>query len=86
MVSGIKGKIDRWWKNHIIEPSNPRLVKFNLLVAMTFYSDYILTGLIIGNYDMFYNGIIDETFLNQYYLYYCIVIIQVIDICLNFFK
>jgi hypothetical protein len=63
MVQGIVVKTQRWWTRNLIDPTNPKIVRFNLVVAMSFYTDFILTGLLIGNYDIFVNGKVKNDFI-----------------------
>lgn len=55
-----------------------------MIVAITLFFDFFLTGLIMGNY-LFITGK-QENFINHHQNYIYICIIQVMDILLNFFK
>lgn len=68
----------------LVYPDNKRLKYFHLIVAITLFFDFFLTGLIMGNY-LFITGK-QENFINHHQNYIYICIIQVMDILLNFFK
>lgn len=71
-------------ENYMIEPQNRKLKIFHLILSVTMYVDICMTSLLIGNY-RFQIGEQDE-YLNHYSVYTYIIIIQVTDIFLNFFK
>jgi len=77
----IKQKIK---EDYMIDPDNKKLRTFHLLLALTFYVDIIMTSLMIGNYDFQIGN--DKEYLNHQSVYYCIIMIQSIDIALNFIK
>ena len=70
----------------MIEPKNKKLSNFHLLVAICFYLDFFMTGFIIGNYEFLHGTYPDENFLNHKQFYFFVIVVQAIDILLNFFK
>ena len=48
-------RILKAYRERLIEPSNKKMQYFNLIVSVTLFIDYFLTGLIMGNY-AFYIG------------------------------
>ena len=68
----------------LINPDNRKLQYFHLIVAITLFFDFFITGLILGNF-LFLTGE-QEDFINHERNYVYICIIQGTDILLNFFK
>ena len=68
----------------MISPTNRKLKMFHLLVSTTVYIDFCMTGFILGNY-RFQIGE-DPNFLDHDKVYTLIMIVQITDIVLNFFK
>ena len=73
-----------YYTKFLISPDNRRLKYFHLIVALTLFFDFFLTGLIIGNYKFFIG--LDNEFCNHRNNYTYICIVQSIDIILNFLK
>lgn len=74
------------WRERLLRWAlNPReekrLQQFQLLAAAAFYTDYFVTFVLIGYYD-FPNQ--DTSFIKYQEVYIIILIIQVIEILLNF--
>jgi len=72
------------YAKYLISPDNRRLKYFHLVVAITLFFDFFLTGLIIGNYRFFVGE--DNHFLNHQKNYAYICFVQCADILLNFVK
>ena len=77
-------KLFKYYQRLLVYPDNKRLRYFHLVVSLTLFLDFYLTGLIMGNY-LFIIGQ-QESFVNHDSNYIYICIIQGIDIILNFFK
>lgn len=74
----------KWYSKFLIFSNNKKLKYFNLIVSLTLFYDFILTGLIMANYKFMVGQ--DYEFLEQEFSYLIICTIQVLDILLNFFK
>lgn len=84
LSKGLKKIKQKIKEDYMIDPDNKKLRTFHLLLALTFYVDIIMTSLMIGNYDFQIGN--DKEYLNHQSVYYCIIMIQSIDIALNFIK
>jgi hypothetical protein len=51
-------------KNNMIDPSNKRLKFFHLILALSVFVDFMLTGLIVSNYHIMM-GEYDPNFVNN---------------------
>ena len=74
----------KYYTKLLVYPDNRRLKNFHLVVAITLFFDFYITGLILGNYLFLTGKQVD--FVNHYRNYIFICIIQGADIILNFFK
>lgn len=81
-------RIEKWYREKLIEPQNKKLKIFHLVVSVTLFFDFFLTSFILGNYKFYFD--IEErqsgVFGNHETLYKFICAIQGMDILLNFFK
>lgn len=80
----IEFKFFKYYSRLLVYPDNKKLRYFHLLVAITLFFDFFLTGLIMGNYLFITEQ--QEDFINHETSYIYICLIQGIDIMLNFFK
>ena len=48
----------------MIDPSNKRLKLFHLILGISVFIDFLITGLIVANYDIM-NGAYNPDFLNN---------------------
>ena len=76
--------IFKYYSNLLVYPDNKKLKYFHLVVAITLFVDFYITGLILGNY-LFLMGLQDD-FIDHKRNYIFICFIQGADILLNFFK
>ena len=84
LLETIEYKIFKCYERLLVYPDNKRLRYFHLVVSLTLFFDFYLTGLIMGNY-LFITGK-QENFVNHETNYIYICLIQGTDIILNFFK
>ena len=77
-------KFFRWYSKLLIFSQNKKLKYFNLIVSVTLFYDFILTGFIMANYNFMVGK--DFEFMEQEFSYVIICSIQILDITLNFFK
>lgn len=68
----------------MIDPSNSKLKKFRLVVSFSYYLDFIYTSCLVGNYNFHIGN--NPNFMDHSEIFWYIIIIQCIDILLNFFK
>jgi len=74
-------------KNLMIETKNRKLRNFHILLAICFYLDFFITGFIIGNHPHLHEPTPESNeFLYHKSIYLVIILVQVADILLNFFK
>lgn len=57
----------------MIDPKNPKLKKFHLLVSLTLYMDFLMTSFIVGNYNFQIGK--DPRFLSHEKIFAYIIII-----------
>lgn len=80
-------RMSKFFKNLMIEPKNRKLRNFHLVLAISFYLDFFLTGFIIGNYAFLHNpDHAEDDFLYHENVYLFVIFVQATDILLNFFK
>lgn len=72
------------YRRFLIDPRNKKLKYFHLIVAVTLFFDFIITGLIMSNY-LYMSGIQND-YMDQDSKYFYICFVQILDIFLNFFK
>ena len=88
----LAAKIKQRWRNLMISPGNRRLGNFHLCVASLFVVDFFLTGFVLANHALLRgekdeNGeLTQKDFLSHRSVYTVIILVQGIDIVLNFFK
>ena len=75
---------DKFRERYMIDPSNTKLKKFHLLVSFSYYFDFILTSFLVGNYEFQMER--QSDFMNHETIFMYIIVIQGLDIILNFFK
>ena len=69
-----------------MDPTSTRMVKFNYIVTLVFIVDFVLTGLIMANYEIFIEEKRNPDFMNNEVLFLLIFCVQMIDVILNFFR
>jgi hypothetical protein len=69
----------------MMETTNLNLINFNSVVAFAWYSDFLLTCLLISNYWYLTGNPEYSNFLWHSELYTIIILIQILDIMKNFF-
>lgn len=74
----------QFYHKFLIDSKNKKLKYFHLVVSVTLFFDFYLTGLIMGNYQ-FMSGM-QTNYINHAEKYFYICFIQILDIFLNFFK
>lgn len=70
----------------MIPPKEKKLKYFHLLVACCLYVDFFMTGFILGNYDFLQGKESEKNFIYHSNIYVFIILVQGLDIFLNFFK
>ena len=68
----------------MVHPDQKHVRTFNLVLAFVTYSDFFVTSLMIGNYQFQIGQSPD--YLNNVQFYFIIIIVQVAEIIINFFK
>lgn len=79
-------KLEEKLQTLMIEPKNPKLRVFHLILAFTFYVDVLMTSFLISNYTFQIGKPEEEDYLNHRVVFYYIILIEGIDIILSFFK
>ena len=82
----LAAKIKQRWRNLMISPGNRRLGNFHLCVASLFVVDFFLTGFVLANHALLRGEPSEADFLSHRSVYTVIILVQGIDIVLNFFK